>query len=70
MNFRVYFSARLTSLRKIAIYAILLLTTSANAQYKLDPFSLIELKASCDIERKTCLIKKQFPSKPIKTKSL
>ena len=58
MNFRVYFSSRLTFLRKIAIYAILLLATSANAQYKLDPFSLIELKASCDIERKTLFDKK------------
>lgn len=51
MSFHRSKSKRHTSLRKIVIYALLLLTTTAEAQFRLDPYSITEIKAAFDLEK-------------------
>ncbi len=57
MSFHRSKSKRHTSLRKIVIYALLLLTTTAEAQFRLDPYSITEIKAAFDLEKKSLFTK-------------
>ncbi|MFZ1514840.1 MAG: hypothetical protein WAT21_05535, partial [Saprospiraceae bacterium] len=50
-------SPRLTSIRKIVIYALLILTTTAEAQFRLDPYSISELLASSELDKKSLFTK-------------